>query len=71
MMGANAETIVKAGKGDLLGDLVAFIKQNGLVAGIGSHAMEIPILSEQEKFEPDFISRRTTAWAISPRTRAT
>jgi len=54
MMGGNAETIVKAGKKDLLGELVAFIKQNGLVAGIGSHALEIPILSEQQKFEPDF-----------------
>ncbi len=54
MMGANAETIVKSGKGDLLGELVAFIKQNGLAAGIGSHAMEIPILSEQENFAPDF-----------------
>jgi len=54
IMGGNAETIVKEGKGDLLGEIVDFIKQNGLVAGIGSHALEIPILSEQQKFEPDF-----------------
>jgi hypothetical protein len=54
IMGGNAETIVKAGKGQILGEVVAFIKRNGLVAGIGSHVMEIPILSEQEKFEPDF-----------------
>jgi hypothetical protein len=54
IMGNNAETIAKTGKRDLLGEIVAFIKQNGLVAGIGSHALEIPILSEQQKFEPDF-----------------
>jgi hypothetical protein len=54
IMGGNAETIVKAGKGDLLGEVVGFIKQNGLVAGIGSHVLEIPILSEEQKFEPDF-----------------
>ena len=54
VMGGNSETFVKEGKGELLGEVVSFMKQNGLVAGIGSHAMEIPILSEEQKFAPDF-----------------
>ena len=54
-MGGHAQdTFVNPGKGELLGEVVAFIKQNGLVAGIGSHSLEIPIMSEQMKFNPDF-----------------
>ena len=54
-MGGHAEeTFVKPGKGELIGEVVAFIKQNGLVAGVGSHMLELPILSEQHKFNPDF-----------------
>lgn len=54
-MGGHAEEqFVKPGKAELIGDVVAFIKQNGLVAGVGSHLLELPIISEQQKFNPDF-----------------
>jgi hypothetical protein len=54
-MGGHAEDVfVKPGRGELIGEVVAFIKQNGLVAGVGSHLLELPILSEQQKFNPDF-----------------
>ena len=54
-MGGHAEEVfVAPGKGELIGEVVAFIKQNGLVAGVGAHLLELPILSEQMKFEPDF-----------------
>ncbi|MGD0226589.1 MAG: hypothetical protein ABSF71_30040 [Terriglobia bacterium] len=54
-MGQHAdEVFVKPGKAELIGAVVSFIKQNGLVAGVGSHSMELPIISEQQKFEPDF-----------------
>jgi hypothetical protein len=48
------ETFVKPGKADLIGEVVSFIKQNGLVAGVGSHSLEMAIISEQQKFNPDF-----------------
>jgi hypothetical protein len=54
-MGGHAEEVfVKPGKGQLIGEVVAFIKQNGLVAGVGSHLLELPIMSEQQNFNPDF-----------------
>lgn len=54
-MGGHAEDVfVKAGKGELIGEVVAFIKQNGLVAGVGSHLLGLPIMSEQQNFNPDF-----------------
>lgn len=52
--GGIADTFVKDGKLDLLAEVVSFIKQNGLLAGIGSHSMETPILAEQQKLESDF-----------------
>lgn len=54
-MGQHAdEVFVKPGKAELIGEVVSFIKQNGVVAGVGSHSMELPIISEQQKFDPDF-----------------
>jgi hypothetical protein len=53
-MGGVADTFVKDGKPELIAEVVAFIKQNGLVAGIGSHSMEVPIMAEQQKIDPDF-----------------
>jgi hypothetical protein len=52
--GGIADTFVKDGKLDLLAEVVSFIKQNGLLAGIGSHSMETPILAEQQKIDADF-----------------
>jgi len=54
MGGVADDTFVKAGKAELLGEVVSFIKQNGLVAGIGSHSMETAIISERQGFDPDF-----------------
>ena len=54
-MGGHAQDVfVNPGKAELIGEVVAFIKQNGLVAGVGSHTLELPIISEQQKFNPDF-----------------
>jgi len=52
--GAIADTFVKDGKPELVAEVVSFIKQNGLVAGIGSHSMEVPIVAEQQKIDADF-----------------
>jgi hypothetical protein len=54
MGGVADDAFVKAGKAELLGEVVSFIKQNGLAAGVGSHSMETPIISEQQNFAPDF-----------------
>lgn len=53
-MGGIADTFFKEGRIDLIGEVVAFIKQNGLIAGVGSHSLETPQASEQRGFNPDF-----------------
>jgi len=52
--GGIGDTFVKEGKAELIAEVVSFIKQNGLVAGIGSHSMEVPIVAEQQKIDADF-----------------
>ena len=54
MGGVADDTFVKAGKAELIWEVVSFIKQNGLVAGVGSHSMGTAIIAEQQKFDPDF-----------------
>jgi hypothetical protein len=39
---------------DLIGDLVALIKQQGLIAGVAGHELRTPMLVEKAGIEPDF-----------------
>lgn len=52
--GGIGDKFVEEGKIDLLGKVIAFIKKNGLVAGVGSHSLEVTKAAEREKLEPDF-----------------
>jgi hypothetical protein len=54
MQGGIGDGFVKAGKVDLLAKIVSFMKQNGLVAGVGSHDLEVTKTAEREKIDPDF-----------------
>src|SRR5512140_194390 len=53
-IGGVADGFFKEGRIDLVGEVVAFIRQNGLIAGVGSHSLETPKASEQRGFNPDF-----------------
>jgi hypothetical protein len=52
--GGIGDKFVEEGKIDLLGKVLAFIKKNGLVAGVGSHSLDVTKAAEREKLEPDF-----------------
>ncbi len=54
IMGGNSETLYKAGRVDLIGEVIAFMKQNGLVTGVGSHLIAILKAVDAMKIEPDF-----------------
>ncbi len=54
VQGGFAEQIVKAGKIDVLGKALDYMKGQGYVAGIGSHSIQIPILCEQAGIKPDY-----------------
>jgi len=54
MQGATGDEFFENGHIDLLGKVVSFIKENGLIAGVGSHRIEVPMAIEKEGIEPDF-----------------
>ena len=52
--GGVADTLVANGRVDLLAKAVDFIKQNGVIAGMGGHAVEVPMACEKEGLDVDF-----------------
>jgi hypothetical protein len=54
MQGGIGDQLVAGGKIDALGNIISFIKQNGLAAGVGSHSLDVPKTVEQHKLAPDF-----------------
>jgi len=60
-MGGIADDFFKKGRIDLIGEVVSFIRQNGLVAGVGSHSLEVPKAAEERGFHPDFYFKTLNA----------
>ena len=54
VQGGVGDTFVRDGHVDLLGRAIEFIKQNGLIAGIGGHNLKTPMACEKTGIEPDF-----------------
>ena len=54
MQGGIGDQLVAEGRIDLMGKLISFMKQNGLLAGVGSHSLETPQAVVREKLQPDF-----------------
>ena len=54
IQGACGDRLVKAGRVDVIGKTIDFIKELGVPAGIGSHSLEVPIECEELGLEPDF-----------------
>jgi len=52
--GGVSDTFVEKGRVDLLGKAVEFIKQNGAIAGIGGHNVEVPMACEEASIDVDF-----------------
>ena len=54
IQGGVAGDFVQNSRVDLLGKAVDFIKQNGLIAGVGGHLIDVPMACEKEGIELDF-----------------
>lgn len=54
MDGGSGMTFVKEGRIKEIEKVFAFIKGKGLIAGIGSHTINVPITVEREGLNPDF-----------------
>ncbi len=70
VQGGVGDSFVKAGRVDLLGKAVEFIKQNGLIAGIGGHSIEVPIAVEKAGIHADFYMKTLhhgNYWSATPK----
>ncbi|MHC4171262.1 MAG: hypothetical protein ACYSWQ_30365 [Planctomycetota bacterium] len=70
VQGGVGDSFVKGGRVDLLGKAVDFIKQNGLIAGIGGHSIEVPIAVEKAGIRPDFYMKTLhhgNYWSATPK----
>ncbi len=68
--GGVADEFVSNGKVDLLGEAVELIKQNGVLAGVAGHALEVPMMCEEHKVPVDFYMKTLNSgnyWTAGPR----
>jgi hypothetical protein len=54
VQGGIGDSLVRDGRVDVIAKAVAFIKQNGLIAGVGGHNLNTPMACEKEGVEADF-----------------
>jgi len=70
VQGGVGDSFVKNGRVDLLGKAVEFMKENGIIAGIGGHSIEVPIASEKAKLNADFYMKTLhhgDYWSATPK----
>ena len=54
IQGGVGDSLVKDGCVDIIAKVLDFIKENGAIAGIGGHNIEVPIACEKAGLQPDF-----------------
>ncbi len=54
LLGNIGDGWVRAGRLDLIDKVVNFIKENGLIAGVGGHSIDVPIQCEKAGIKADF-----------------
>ena len=54
VQGANADTLVKNGRLDLLEETLEMIRAQGMQAGIGAHSIEVLVACEKAGLKPDY-----------------
>jgi hypothetical protein len=68
--GGVADKSVKEGRVDLLAKAVEFIKQNGVIAGIAGHSLDVPVACEKAGIDVDFYMKTLhsdTYWSATPK----
>jgi len=70
IQGSVGDSVVKNGRVELLGEAVEFIKKNKVIAGIGTHSLEVPIACEKAGLDPDFYMKtlhKDDYWSATPK----
>jgi len=70
VQGGVGDSFVKNERVDLLGKAVEFIRDNGLIAGIGGHSLQVPMAVEKAGIRPDFYMKtlhHDKYWSATPK----
>ncbi len=70
VQGGIGDNFVRNGRTDLLGKAVEFIKENGLIAGIGGHSVQVPVAVEKAGINVDFYMKTLhhgNYWSATPK----
>lgn len=73
--GAYCDRLVQANKPgniEALGRAIAYIREMGLTAGLGSHALEVPMACDKQGIEPDYYVKtfhHDRYWSATPKDR--
>jgi hypothetical protein len=54
IQGGVGDSLAKDGRVDIIAKTIDFIKENGAIAGVGGHKVEVPIACEKAGLQPDF-----------------
>jgi len=69
VQGGVGDSFVKNGRVDLLAKAAEFTRNNGLIAGIGGHSVEVPIAVEKARIDVDFYMKTLhpgNYWSATP-----
>lgn len=55
LLGNVGDLWTRQGRVDLIGELISVIKENGVIAGVAAHSLEVPIAVEELGIRPIFI----------------
>jgi hypothetical protein len=73
LQGASGDEFVENERVDRIGEIVSFIKKNGVIAGVAGHAIDVPIAVETAGIEPDFYMKTLNGadyWSATPQQTA-
>ncbi|MFC1537729.1 hypothetical protein ACFL4P_02755, partial [Gemmatimonadota bacterium] len=69
IQGANCDAFINEGRTDYVAEILETARSNGLIAGVGSHTLNVPKTLEKEGIEPDFYFKtinNVDYWSESP-----
>jgi len=69
IQGNIGDDFIENGRVDLVGKVISFIKENGLIAGIACHSLEVPIAVEKAVIDVDFYHKTLHSgnyWSVTP-----
>jgi len=70
IQGGVGDRLVRTGRMDMLMEAVEFIRSQGILAGVGSHSIQVPIACEKAGLKPDYFFKTVhhdQYWSANPR----